>query len=197
MFFNEYIDALLKLSLCIEQLGERLENRLNNDAAITAIDALALIRDRIQQRGEAPDGSLIGGGQYSTNGFVAIEEDFRSNALFRRAAGGADSVYLEGGYEELRKINNLVVDKVNLSFQFPKDNSLWRDVSIQLQRVSRNEYIIFIGTTNFDNKKKLINLEQLYGFKILSLSPQEKDLFDIEVNELVKECFVEAGFIIQ
>lgn len=118
---------MFKVETNIEQFKEsvklNIKQIIDGDKILreAALDAVALISDRVQQRGMRTDGELIGGGKYSTkklksfstkSGGKAFDFDSVANKKQQKNRKSND---FDGGYKEFREEAGRQTDFIDLT----------------------------------------------------------------------------------
>ncbi len=125
----------------------------------TAAELERKVRKRIFTDGLDANGNTIGQ-SYSTRPSVVKKDVFVKQAAFK----GKKTMKLEYGYKELREIQGLETDKVNLDYSGDLKKSL---------RVERSEKGVVIGVTEKHNLEKVQKLEKKYQTKIFAFTQKE------------------------
>ncbi len=168
----------------LDVLGSEIQKQTEDAAVISALNIKALVQDRIQREGKDKDGKLLGGGQYSTTPATFDKDDFVRDSFFNAASNGNSTVFVEGGYKELRELNRLQTDIVDLSFSYPDAASMWNNIDIVFRKVNKFKYEILVAATNADIEKRLTKLGFLYNTNIVEPSDSERALVIQAVNNI-------------
>lgn len=182
-----------------EQYNEMIQKKLRdlNVAEVVvlpaAIDALDSFRQRIFMAGEMADGSKTGGGKYSTEPFYASKKAFKNTGAFKPQGKNAQknkagalkkgekyrkdgierkSMYLGGGYKELRAIQGMETSFVNMQYT--------GDLFTDLTKLSIQGDSVVLRVSRKENIDKIKGLEKKYGTQLFRHS-------DEEVAEFVKK----------
>jgi hypothetical protein len=140
---------------------------LNKIIRIAALDAVAIISDRVQQRGEKTDGTPIGGNK----NHVAAHRNFKTGKVFSKRKKTTSRVIVSTPYSEDYAIQRIKkgrqVDHVDLTFTGDMLDNFTASPS------GENGYEVgFRGQKSADKSKYL----EVYFGEIFSLSPSEADL---------------------
>ncbi|MDV7696301.1 hypothetical protein N6B72_05145 [Chryseobacterium soli] len=137
------------------------------------------VRKRIFEEGLDSNDNVISQ-NYSTNPITVKKETFIKPSAFT----GKKTMKLNYGYKELRDIQALPTNRVNLDYSGSLKNSL---------RVARNKKSIVIGINDRHNIEKAKSLEQRYKTRIFAFSQDEiKENFKIifhKIKEVQREYF--------
>ncbi len=172
-------------------LIEKLKDKARANIFVPATTRLlGEVKNRIQLDGENTSGGQIG--QYSTEPMYATREQFDRGSSFKpqgkkqvvnngqrtKKTKGPDrkSMYLPGGYKELRNIQGKPIDKVNLTYRGDLMNSYQ-------QTVKENE--IVQGLVSEKESLKRQGLEKKYG-SVLKPQKEEIQRYQKAVIELEK-----------
>lgn len=156
---NQYIFKL-------RQAERELNDLRNQNAVKIALDALALIKLRVQNHGTSADGGSMG--SYSQS--VVPVWYFKGNS--RTGSNTAyDRLQKKGyfaSYADWRKANNLQTQHIDLKFT----GDMWRDIKPRVSRSLPVSTLIEINASKSEEQEKLNYNSERYG-AILQLSPNE------------------------
>lgn len=206
----------LRLSDFQETVGKMLRDlpgemlKINQELSL---DAIAKINDRLTEKGETAEGNSLG--KYSTNpmsplfflgkGIKSADAKLKAKIKQQQRSGQKPGI----SYEDWRRLNNLPVDHVNLSFS----GETLKDIAVLSTVTNENKIITEVGSK--DSKRKdiinkrgkktgeistgqiLDNLDDKYGSaldtELLSLSKEEEqDLAEILDQKL--QSFLDKNF---
>lgn len=134
--------------------------------------------ERIFNKGLDSNDAKIG--TYSRKPAYFSKEQFARQGAFRGqgkngANADAKSMYLKGGYDELRRIQGRKTPDVNLAYTF----SLSQNVQAGL--ISKGIYGVYLSSPLESKKRK--GIEKKEGKPIFSASPSDRSAFAQSVNE--------------
>lgn len=140
-----------------------------------ANELLASKKNTIQRDGERTDGNKIG--SYSTKPMYASRDQFVKRSSFKAQGKkskkkGAKSMYLPGGYKELRDIQGRPTDRVNLTYS---GDTL---AALQLQKIKDGALIGFVTEEASKIRK---GLEKHFRAPIFSAQKDELDVYNANV----------------
>ena len=167
------------------RLAEALQSgRLDGIYVPAANTLLATIKKRIQRDGKASSGNAIG--SYSTRPRYYSKAAFVKKSAFKPVGKkgkreGAKTMYLPGGYKELRAVQGRPVNGVNLTYTGDLMASF---------KMMRGQNKILIGLDSEHESKKKEGLEKRYG-KFLYGTRQELLEYHTQTREGVKKLSVE------
>ena len=145
----------------IESYRRDLPDRLQVEVLEIAADEMQrAIRNRIFRKGEDTKGDEIAK-SYGTNPIVVQKKAFIKPSAFK----GEKTMKLKYGYKELREIQGLETDKVNLKYS--------GDLRDSFKVMKRNTSII-VGFNTKDNFRKAKSLEAKYNKVIFKPSKEER-----------------------
>lgn len=153
---NAYDKLLQKYEQYKRDLPELLEDHVLEE---TAAELERKVRKRIFIDGLDANGNIIGQ-NYSTKPAIVKQDVFIKPSAFK----GKKTMKLEYGYKELRDIQGLKTDKVNLNYSGELKNKL---------RIARSEKSVVIGIVDRLNADKAKRLEEKYQTKIFAFSEKE------------------------
>ncbi|VXB02775.1 hypothetical protein [Chryseobacterium sp. 8AT] len=153
---NGYEKLIRKYEQYKKDLPDILEDKILDE---TAAELERKVRKRIFTDGLDSDGNIIAQ-SYSTKPTIVKQDVFIKPSAFK----GTKTMKLEYGYKELRDIQGLKTDKVNLDYSGDLKRSL---------RVARSEKSVVIGINEKRNLDKVQNLEKKYQTKIFAFSKKE------------------------
>lgn len=166
---NGYDKLIRKYEQYKRDLPQILEDQVLED---TAAELEKKVRKRIFTDGLDSDENIIG--EYSTKPTVVKKDVFIKPSAFK----GTKTMKLEYGYKELRDIQGLKTDKVNLDYSGDLKKGL---------KVSKSDQSVVIGVNDKDNLDKVQKLEKKYQTKIFAFSQKEiQDHFQNIVRKLRK-----------
>lgn len=147
---------------------------------------VAGVINRIENDGKSTSGQDIGA--YSTKEDWYVRDNFRQRSKFRNVGKNGkktkSTMYLEGGYEELRRIQGLRTDIVNLAYTRDTNSRLKSHVDIggrKAQMGWSTEKAAKIASGNEARFRKVIYLP----------SKEEMELFSEEVSQGVREIVLQ------
>lgn len=139
---------------------------INNIMANPVLEALKEIKNRITEKGQNTNGGQIG--QYDTKHMYAAQKAFAKPSAFRGVGkhGGTPrkTMYLGRGYKELRDIQALRTDFINLQYRGDLINDY------RMQKVARD---FVIGFTSIKESDKRLGQEIKMGGDIFAPSTEE------------------------
>lgn len=165
----------------VESLKERIKTEIQDRILFAAGFALkAEMIDRIFNRGENSAGEKIG--DYSTRPGYFSEDKFIRKSAFKKQGKKATgdhangkarrTMYLPGGYKELRDIQGRKTDFVNLKYSGSLEKSI---------NVLRHEKDVVIAITDGDESNKRHGMEKHFGEAIFPPSEADLAAFDAAV----------------
>lgn len=169
------------MQITLQDFTQNMGNLLNivtsdaidNIMANPVLEALKEIKNRVTDRGENTNGGQIG--QYDTKEMYAPQKAFAKPSAFRGVGkhGGTPrkTMYLGRGYKELRDIQALRTDFINLQYRGDLINDY------RMQKVARD---FVIGFTN--EKNKLIREGQEDKADSLIFTPSTDEIADYYKN---------------
>lgn len=175
------------LSIHLQRIARRLDEQMPDVGVVVAMGELeAEWKDRVFNRGEAADGSDIG--QYSTKPAYYSKAAFIRTGAFKpkgKNGGGATfengnprkSMYLQGGYSELRSIQGRSTEVVNLKY----GGSLERAF-----RVYKFGSEVLFGNADPIEHQKVLGNEERFG-DWASLQESEKEYLR---NQLAEQAII-------
>lgn len=167
---NGYDKLIRKYEQYKRDLPDILEDQVLDE---TAAELERKVRKRIFTNGLDSDGNLIGQ-NYSSKPTTVKKEVFIKPSAFK----GNKSMKLQYGYKELRDIQGLKTDKVNLNYSGELKNKL---------RIARSQKTVVIGIVDRNNSEKAQSLEKKYQTRIFAFSEKEiQDHFKNVVKKLRK-----------
>lgn len=167
---NGYEKLIRKYEQYKQDLPAILEDQVLDE---TAAELERKVRKRIFTDGLDSDENLIGQ-NYSTKPTTVKKEVFIKPSAFN----GKKTMKLQYGYKELRDIQGLKTDKVNLNYSGELKNKL---------RVARSQKSVVIGIVDRQNADKAEKLEKKYQSKIFAFSEKEiREHFKNVVRKLRK-----------
>jgi hypothetical protein len=170
--------------MTLEDYNERLQGVIDDlqggahaDLMVRlANDAIAMIRDRVQQRGETPQGGKYP--PYSTREMLASDEQIYTSAKRKglewvtvKTMGGRNVslAKLPGGYKQFREIHGRQTGYVDFTFT----GRMMGNIALVSDRSELGEGVAVIRPKSNEEMRKLAGNEKRKG-KILELSEQEK-----------------------
>lgn len=167
---NGYDKLIRKYEQYKKDLPDLLEEKILNE---TAAELEKKVRKRIFTEGLDSGENKITQ-SYSTKPAIVKQDVFIKPSAFK----GKKAMRLEHGYKELREIQGLETQIVNLDYS----GDLKQDL-----KVTRSEKSIVIGITEQHNVVKVQNLEEKYKTKIFAFSQKEiQDHFESVIKKLRK-----------
>ena len=155
--YEGYDKLIQRLDNYRRDLPQRLQTDVLEDAALQMQKA---IRNRIFKNGIDTKGDEISN-SYGTSPITVQKKSFIKPSAFK----GEKSMKLKYGYKELREIQGLETDKVNLRYS--------GDLRESFKIIKRNVSII-IGFNTKDNFNKAKSLEKKYDKTIFKPSKEER-----------------------
>lgn len=154
---NDGYDKLIKTYEHYKRdLTEILEDKILEE---TAAELQNKVRKRIFTDGLDANGNIISG-SYSTKPIVVKKDVFINQSAFN----GKKTMKLQYGYKELRDIQGLKTDKVNLDYS----GDLKEDLKVEVSDKS-----VVVGISKMHNLEKALNLEKKYQTKIFAFTENE------------------------
>jgi hypothetical protein len=181
--FKQKLDAFTK-ALVIEM------PRINESVAM---NAYALVKDRVINEGEIGTGKNLGG--YSTNELPTFFFKGKSlNQGGEKAVEKAKKEHKGLSYKDWRSANNLETDHVSLSFT----GQMWKDIGVTKQVVDGNKIITTVGAKNTKNRDGKTT-DDILGFNadrygdVLTVNKTEETLiartYDVMLQQLIDKNF--------
>jgi len=177
-------DAMITISISsgLPDLQKKLNDLRNPDKVFrtAAINSLALVSTRIQQKGQDASGDLIGGGQYSTE--ARKIKGFKDVANKRQQKTQKTDVF-SGGYEEFRQKAGRQTNYIDLTLT----GGMFAGFTVERQN---NNYVVgFTGSgKNSPSWKAKMNEERFGEIFSLGLS-EERLIYSIierSINEILR-----------
>ena len=178
----------------VENLGALMQQNLPVINEKMALNAYALMRDRIQNEGTIGENKSLG--DYSDNPLPAFF--FKDKALNASGTAAYNKAKKSGkgiSYKEWRKANNRHSDKVTLTFS----GTTFKDIGVVRQTNDKTRVTTTIGPKNTKTRKDGKTTEQVSDFlvdrygDILSPNQEEKvkleKFLNTEVNQIIKQAF--------
>lgn len=156
----EIQDYIKKINAIKNALPERLHDSVYPEIAETTTRNL---KNRIFSKGLDSNESEIG--SYSEKPTTVTAKQFVKKASFTPTSNGGKSMKLKGGYKELKQIQSLKSEYVNLVYSGDLRKSVDFDID-------NNGFTI--GFTDKENAIKAKDLEDKYGKVIFQLSENER-----------------------
>lgn len=153
----------------LKNARNELEQSLEQDALLVALDAWALVKSRIINRGEKADGSRFGNYSRAVVPYYYYlgKETNRNN---RKAVEDLlQQVGYWASYTDWRRVNNLPVDKINLSFT----NKMFRNTFPVVTDSAPRRIVITLKSSTRNEQDKVNYLSERFG-NILDLSKDEE-----------------------
>lgn len=148
----------------VKNLKNDLPSQLANEIYPEVIEAtLNSFKRRVFTNGLDSEKQIIG--TYSETPTNASKKAFVKKSAFSSNTKGGKSMKLSNGYKELKQIQGLKSDKVNLVYT----GDLRESVQSQKKGTGYS-----IGFTDINNSRKAKQLEKKYGKAIFRLSEEEK-----------------------
>lgn len=158
-----------------------------------ALNAYALVKDRVLNDGQDGTGKNLGG--YSTNELPTFFYEGKSlNQGGDRAIAKAKKEKKGLSYKDWRNANNLETDHVSLSFT----GQMWKDIGVVKQLVDGNKIITTVGAKNTKNRDGKTT-DDLMGFNanrfgdfLTANKSEEQSLantYDTMLQELIDKHF--------
>lgn len=198
--------AIENLELILSALNDFDKVVKQNIQSGGVLQILALIQDRIQGAGEDANGQLIGDGQYSQTEYYWTEDDFRLPSNFpgprsplrkpKNPNRKGPNKTVRASYEQLRDLNNLNTDFIDLSYTYPDEDSMFNSIRVDCE-VRDGEIIITLSPENEETRKKIEGLQAKYNIKILELSEEEIELIRLYLFGEIAKIFSLYGFEIK
>jgi hypothetical protein len=165
-----------------------------------AINALTLIKQRVQEEGKTAKGSQFP--PYSTKAMLIGCKSFIQKSACNTVFGSKDKrrefqwrtvqghklAILPGGYKQLREIQGRQTDHVD----FMMTGRMWSDIAVISKGSDHEKGIAIIGAKTEDDKKKLAGNTKRKG-DILDLSQEEIDRLKASYNLDVLQIFKNNG----
>lgn len=169
--------TLNDLDLKLQTLEAELLKETPKVVKLYATDYLAVAINQIQKEG-------IKGEQYSTTPFYAGKSIYNNKSGFsprgkafdgqkkkeqKKREDGTDrkTMYLPGGYEELRQLNGLQTAFVDLTFS----GRMFQNLGVVKEAIEGGKFLAFIGASNQEEKDKLSGHAANYK-TLLRLNPE-------------------------
>lgn len=167
----------------LDRLIEFLENELPTfSEQVLAADLVALITNRVVQKGEDHTGSKFKA--YSTKQVAAFR------FLGKGRNKGADAkvkkiIKSKGGlsYAGFRQLNNLNTNVKNFEFT----GSMWRKFGVVKKTEAFNVFVISMGGTTGDSQDKIDSNSNREGISIIEASFIEQDIVRDTAGEWLEE----------
>lgn len=153
---NGYAKLIQKYENYRKDLPEILETKILDE---TAAELQKKVKKRIFEDGLDSNEDIIAQG-YSTKPITVEKKVFVKSSAFN----GKKTMKLNYGYKELRDIQGLPTDRVNLDYSSDLKNNL---------RVARSKKSVVIGIMDRNNAEKAKRLEQKYKTIIFGFSQNE------------------------
>jgi hypothetical protein len=188
-----------------------IQNMMTNDngrlMVKVAISAFSFIRERVQETGINANGQKFA--PYSTKPMLVGAKSFRAKKyatqmlgskpkrkeLEWRTVGGHKLAILQGGYAELRRLQNMQTDHVDFSVT----NEMWNDINVRKDgsglvsnQSDHMQGVAIIGAKLEKEKKKLAGNTKRKG-DILDLNQKEIDDLKLTYNLGVLQIFENNG----
>lgn len=165
---NGYAKLIQKYESYRNAIPDLLENGILDE---TAAELQKKVKKRIFEDGLDSNEDVIAQ-SYSTKPITVKQDVFVKSSAFN----GKKTMKLNYGYKELRDIQGLSTNRVNLDYSSDLKNSL---------RVARSKKDVVIGITERHNVEKAKKLELKYKTKIFDFSQNEiKEHFESVVRKL-------------
>ena len=161
----------------IERSINRIESELESQVAIAGNDLVALITNRVVQRGETADGGSFS--PYSTPEVPAFffankSRTTSANTAIKQKAGKKETI----SYKEFRAINNLNTSPKNFEFS----GEMWRGFGVtQIQR-SPNGVTLSIGGKIKASEDRITWNSKQEGKSIIRPSKKELEIVTANLN---------------
>jgi len=172
----------ISIDSSLPMLQKKLNDLRNPDKVFrtAAINSLALVSTRVQQKGQDVNGALIGGGEYST-GSRKIK-GFAEVANKRQQKTQSTDVF-SGGYEEFRRKSGRQTNYIDLTLT----GAMFAGFTVERQN---NDYVVgFTGSGKDSPSWKARMNEERFG-EIFSLSKSEQNLvysiIERQINEILR-----------
>jgi hypothetical protein len=190
------LDAFIEKTVVLEKA---LQSEMPAISDEIALNAIALIKNRIIDKGEG-----INGASYSTKPMLATREQFVVKSAFKQtkvasgkkgkkhglwikfpnASKAVPVMELPNGYKQFREIQGREGSHVNLSYS----GKMWQAVTIVARMHTDTTYATTIGGNNAESQNKLRWMTDKYG-PFLTLVPEEetklKGLFEKRVQAVI------------
>lgn len=177
---NSAIDGLEVMIGETDSIADVIKQNIDEGGVL---QLLGLIQNRIQLTGRDANGDLIGNGQYSTTEQYFDVSQFRLPSNFpgpRSPTRKPKNPNKKGpnetariSYEDLRELNNLQTDWIDLSYTYPDTEALWNSIDVECTVEDKHTFKIVLSARNTETEGKMAGLESRYGIKILELSDDE------------------------
>lgn len=181
------------MSITLIEYSKRLQGVINDlqggqhgdVMAQVATNALTMVKDRVQKRGEDTEGSKYaspGYSGYSTKPMLSGSKNMNTSAFSRIAGSKAKRKELEwrtmkngkhlfvipGGYKQFRELHGRKTSFIDFTFS----GRMWSNVKLVSPKSELNKGIAVIKATQDIEKKKLKGNTERFG-EILGLSKKE------------------------
>lgn len=197
MQVNEFIKKLENVQKELRRQGKRL---VEKTAVQSQLNALALIKRRIQQTGTFANGKKIG--NYSIKpAYFSLKTSFKSSIKGKgkdpksnKNIGKGNkkrlrkSRYENKGYSGWRDTHGLQTAIIDFTFS----GDMWANIDVVVKSIGTDTYVVTLFGRNKETNDKLIGLSQRYG-TILELSEKEFALIESAINNVIKRLFVKNG----
>lgn len=196
----------------LEEYNKKLEKTVNdlsrdmNSKIMPSLglDALGLLRKRIQDTGENAEGSKFPA--YSTKAMLIGSKSFPTQSVANKVFGSKEKrkaldwrtlgeaadarrlAILQGGYKQWRTLMGRQTDHVDFSVS----NEMWNDINIISNNGEHMNGTVIIGAKKESEKKKLSGNTERKG-EILDLSDKEQSYLIEKYNLRVLNVFKENG----
>lgn len=172
----------ISINSSLKDLQRKLKDLRNPDKVFrtAALNSLALVSTRVQQKGQDVNGALIGGGQYSS-GSKKIKGF--SDIANKRQRKTQNTDVFEGGYEEYRQKLGRQTNYIDLTLT----GAMFSGFTVE--RIN-NDYVVgFTGSGKDSPSWKARMNEERFG-EIFSLSKGEQNLvysiIEKRINEILR-----------
>lgn len=158
-----------------------------------AINAYALVKDRVINEGQDGKGKDLGG--YSTNELPTFFYNGKSlNSGGEKAIAKAKKEKKGLSYKDFRAANNLQTDHVSLSFT----GQMWNDVGVVKQLVEGNKIVTVVGAKNTKNRNGKTtddlleyNADRFGDFLTVNIEEEKRltHTYDVMLQQLIDKNF--------
>ncbi|WP_312208277.1 hypothetical protein [Empedobacter sp.] len=163
----------------IQYLKDSLPEQLNENVYPEIAESITTsYRNRIFTKGLDSNENEIG--EYSTKTINVTEQQFIKKSAFVPTSKKGKSMTLKNGYKELKQVQGLKSDSVNLLYSGELKNSI-------KYKNLKNGFIIGFNST--ENAEKSEKLENKYGKIIFQFSNEEKQIIQKQVALALRKTF--------
>ena len=147
--------------------------------------ANASMLERLFEKGIGGDGAKVG--SYSTEPMYASKKQFRNTGAFKaqgktgKKKEGRKSMYLAGGYKQLRQVQGYESSYVNLFY--------YGDLYGEMNKLTVEKDTVVVRLSREINKKKVDGLREKYGKETFQHTKKEKEQFAKDVSKMLANYF--------